>query len=133
MLVDTGFDPAVAARRGRECLVEPLIALRRAGLTPESVDDVVLIPHVPRVFSDPSTQLNPCEENCRHQKRHENAPDQFTSTRRSYSETQKRSSAHSPKTKRQKLISIGYSNFCSKLLYLIVRDFNSNRMTPQIR
>ncbi len=81
----------------------------------KTVDDVVLITDVPRIFPDPSTQLNPCEENRRHQKRHENAPDKIASTRRSYSETQKRSNAHSPKRRRQKLISTGYSSFCSKL------------------
>jgi glyoxylase-like metal-dependent hydrolase (beta-lactamase superfamily II) len=34
VLVDTGFDPAVAARRGRECLVPPVDALARLGLPP---------------------------------------------------------------------------------------------------
>src|SRR5262249_9490766 len=81
----------------------------------ERVDDVMLITHVPRVFADPPSQLNSAEENCRHQKRHENAPDKIASTHRSYSETQKRSNAHSPKRRRQKLSSTGYTNFCSKL------------------
>jgi glyoxylase-like metal-dependent hydrolase (beta-lactamase superfamily II) len=40
VLVDTGFDPAVAARRGRECLIAPLEALARVGV--ESVSRVVV-------------------------------------------------------------------------------------------
>ena len=40
VLVDTGFDPAVAARRGRDCLCPPVEALRRLGI--ESVDRVVM-------------------------------------------------------------------------------------------
>jgi glyoxylase-like metal-dependent hydrolase (beta-lactamase superfamily II) len=42
ILVDTGFDPAAAARRGRTCLVAPLDALRELGVAPEEVDTVVL-------------------------------------------------------------------------------------------
>jgi len=40
VLVDTGFDPEVAARRGRDCLCPPAEALRRLGI--ESVDRVVV-------------------------------------------------------------------------------------------
>jgi glyoxylase-like metal-dependent hydrolase (beta-lactamase superfamily II) len=40
VLVDTGFDPEVAARRGRSCLCPPVEALRRLGI--ESVDRVVV-------------------------------------------------------------------------------------------
>jgi glyoxylase-like metal-dependent hydrolase (beta-lactamase superfamily II) len=40
VLVDTGFDPEVAARRGRDCLCPPVEALRRLGV--ESVDRVVV-------------------------------------------------------------------------------------------
>jgi glyoxylase-like metal-dependent hydrolase (beta-lactamase superfamily II) len=42
VLVDTGFDPAVAARRGRTCEVEPLRALAQLGVAPESVDAVIV-------------------------------------------------------------------------------------------
>ncbi len=42
VLVDTGFDPAAAARRGRECLVEPLQALADAGVAAESVSTVLI-------------------------------------------------------------------------------------------
>jgi glyoxylase-like metal-dependent hydrolase (beta-lactamase superfamily II) len=42
VLVDTGFDPAVAARRGRSCEVEPLRALAELGVAPESVDTVII-------------------------------------------------------------------------------------------
>jgi glyoxylase-like metal-dependent hydrolase (beta-lactamase superfamily II) len=40
VLVDTGFDPEVAARRGRDCLCPPVEALRRLGI--DSVDRVVV-------------------------------------------------------------------------------------------
>ena len=42
VLVDTGFDPAVAARRGRSCEVEPLRALAELGVAPEAVDAVIV-------------------------------------------------------------------------------------------
>jgi glyoxylase-like metal-dependent hydrolase (beta-lactamase superfamily II) len=42
ILVDTGFDPGAAARRGRTCLVAPLDALHELGIAPEDVDTVVL-------------------------------------------------------------------------------------------
>ena len=34
ILVDTGFDPEAAARRGRTCLVPPLDALAELGIAP---------------------------------------------------------------------------------------------------
>jgi glyoxylase-like metal-dependent hydrolase (beta-lactamase superfamily II) len=40
VLVDTGFDPAVAARRGRDCVCPPVEALRRLGI--DAVDRVVV-------------------------------------------------------------------------------------------
>jgi glyoxylase-like metal-dependent hydrolase (beta-lactamase superfamily II) len=40
VLVDTGFDPEVAARRGRSCICPPVEAVRRLGI--ESVDRVVV-------------------------------------------------------------------------------------------
>ncbi|MFE5703460.1 N-acyl homoserine lactonase family protein [Rhodococcus koreensis] len=42
VLIDTGFDPVVAARRGRETLVPPLDLLRQFGIEPEEVTDVIL-------------------------------------------------------------------------------------------
>ena len=42
VLVDTGFDPAAASRRGRTCLIAPLDALRDLGVEPESVTTVVV-------------------------------------------------------------------------------------------
>jgi glyoxylase-like metal-dependent hydrolase (beta-lactamase superfamily II) len=42
ILVDTGFDPGAAARRGRTCLVPPLDALRGLGIAPEDVSTVVV-------------------------------------------------------------------------------------------
>jgi glyoxylase-like metal-dependent hydrolase (beta-lactamase superfamily II) len=41
ILVDTGFTPGVGIRRGRTCLHEPLEALRRLGIRPESVPLIV--------------------------------------------------------------------------------------------
>jgi glyoxylase-like metal-dependent hydrolase (beta-lactamase superfamily II) len=42
ILVDTGFDPAAAARRGRTCLCPPLEALSRVGVEPEAVSAVIV-------------------------------------------------------------------------------------------
>ena len=42
VLVDTGFDPAVGARRGRTCLCPPVEALARLGVARESVSTVIL-------------------------------------------------------------------------------------------
>lgn len=42
VLVDTGFDPAVGARRGRSCTWPPLDALRTLGVAPDDVDTVVV-------------------------------------------------------------------------------------------
>ena len=42
IVVDTGFDPDVGARRGRTCLYPPVDALRRVGVEPESVETVIL-------------------------------------------------------------------------------------------
>jgi glyoxylase-like metal-dependent hydrolase (beta-lactamase superfamily II) len=42
ILVDTGFDPDAAARRGRTCLVAPLDALAGLGIAPEDVSTVVV-------------------------------------------------------------------------------------------
>lgn len=42
VLIDTGFDSAVAARRGRECLVAPVDALAELGIAPEAVSAILL-------------------------------------------------------------------------------------------
>ena len=42
IVVDTGFDPAVGARRGRTCLMPPVDALRAFGVEPASVSHVVV-------------------------------------------------------------------------------------------
>ena len=42
ILVDTGFDPAVGTRRGRTLVCEPVEALRRAGVEPDSVSTVII-------------------------------------------------------------------------------------------
>jgi glyoxylase-like metal-dependent hydrolase (beta-lactamase superfamily II) len=61
VLVDTGFDPAVAARRGRVCEVEPLAALAAHGVAPEQVDAVVIThfhyDHVGNVGAFPAAEL----------------------------------------------------------------------------
>jgi glyoxylase-like metal-dependent hydrolase (beta-lactamase superfamily II) len=42
IVVDTGFDPAVGARRGRTCLCEPAQALARLGVDAGEVEQVVI-------------------------------------------------------------------------------------------
>lgn len=42
IVVDTGFHPDVGTRRGRTCLVRPGEALRRLGIDPGSVTDVII-------------------------------------------------------------------------------------------
>jgi glyoxylase-like metal-dependent hydrolase (beta-lactamase superfamily II) len=42
VLVDTGYDPAVARRRGRDLLVEPIEALRQLGIAPEQVSTILV-------------------------------------------------------------------------------------------
>jgi glyoxylase-like metal-dependent hydrolase (beta-lactamase superfamily II) len=44
VLVDTGFAPEAAARRGRECRVAPLAALAELGVAPEDVS-AILVTH----------------------------------------------------------------------------------------
>ncbi len=45
IVVDCGFDPVAGARRGRECLTEPVEALRLVGIEPASVE-TLLISHL---------------------------------------------------------------------------------------
>ena len=42
IVLDTGYDAASAARRGRQWLRSPIAALRQAGIDPDAVEDVVL-------------------------------------------------------------------------------------------
>ena len=42
VVVDTGFDPEVGARRGRTCLLPPVEAMRAFGVEPASVSHVVV-------------------------------------------------------------------------------------------
>src|ERR1700727_2869250 len=42
IVVDTGFDPSVAARRQRSCLIAPVDALKLAGVTPAAIRAVGL-------------------------------------------------------------------------------------------
>jgi glyoxylase-like metal-dependent hydrolase (beta-lactamase superfamily II) len=42
IVVDTGFEPDVGARRGRTCLCPPVELLRRIGVEPASVETVIL-------------------------------------------------------------------------------------------
>ncbi len=42
VLVDTGYSPALGARRGREFLADPVDLVRRLGVAPEAIEDVVL-------------------------------------------------------------------------------------------
>jgi glyoxylase-like metal-dependent hydrolase (beta-lactamase superfamily II) len=45
IVVDTGFDPVAGARRGRECLTEPVEALRLLGIDPATIE-TLLISHL---------------------------------------------------------------------------------------
>jgi len=42
ILIDTGFSPAAAARRGRSCLIEPVAAMELLDLSPRTVSRVLL-------------------------------------------------------------------------------------------
>lgn len=61
ILVDTGFDPAVAARRGRRCRCAPVDALRRLRFDPAEVSLLVIThlhyDHVGNVAAFPDAQL----------------------------------------------------------------------------
>ncbi|HEY7199167.1 MAG TPA: N-acyl homoserine lactonase family protein [Candidatus Dormibacteraeota bacterium] len=61
LVVDTGFDPAVAARRGRECLCAPREALRRLGVDPGAVSRLLLThlhyDHVGNLDAFPNAEL----------------------------------------------------------------------------
>jgi glyoxylase-like metal-dependent hydrolase (beta-lactamase superfamily II) len=61
ILVDTGFDPEVGARRGRTCLCPPLEALRRLGVDASSVSTVVVThlhyDHVGNLAAFPQAEL----------------------------------------------------------------------------
>lgn len=61
VVVDTGFDPEVGTRRGRTCLVRPGDALRRLGIDPAAVTDVVVThchyDHIGNLGLFPSAEL----------------------------------------------------------------------------
>jgi glyoxylase-like metal-dependent hydrolase (beta-lactamase superfamily II) len=61
VLVDTGFDPVAAARRGRDCLVPPLEALSSLGVAPEDVSAVVVThfhyDHIGNLAAFPGAEL----------------------------------------------------------------------------
>jgi glyoxylase-like metal-dependent hydrolase (beta-lactamase superfamily II) len=61
IVVDTGFDPAVGARRGRTCLMAPVEALRAFGVEPETVSHVVVThlhyDHIGNLDAFPSATL----------------------------------------------------------------------------
>lgn len=42
VLVDSGYDPAVARRRGRDLLIEPVEALRQLGIAPDQVSTILV-------------------------------------------------------------------------------------------
>lgn len=61
LVVDTGFDPAVGARRGRTCLCPPREALARVGVAGEAVSRVLLThlhyDHVGNLDAFPNAEL----------------------------------------------------------------------------
>jgi glyoxylase-like metal-dependent hydrolase (beta-lactamase superfamily II) len=61
IVVDTGFDPAAGARRGRTCLLPPVEALRAFGVEPETVAHVVVThlhyDHIGNLDAFPSATL----------------------------------------------------------------------------
>lgn len=61
VLVDTGFDVAAGARRGRTCLVPPVEALRSVGVEPEEVSTVVVThfhyDHIGNLDAYPAAEL----------------------------------------------------------------------------
>ena len=61
IVVDTGFDPTVGVRRGRQCLCAPLDALARLGIDPSSVSTLVVThlhyDHVGNLAAFPDAQL----------------------------------------------------------------------------
>jgi glyoxylase-like metal-dependent hydrolase (beta-lactamase superfamily II) len=61
ILVDTGFDPSVGARRGRTCLCTPLEALERLGVDTAAVSTIVVThlhyDHIGNLAAFPAAQL----------------------------------------------------------------------------
>jgi glyoxylase-like metal-dependent hydrolase (beta-lactamase superfamily II) len=61
LVIDTGFDPAAGARRGRTCLFPPREALARLGVDPASVSRLLLThfhyDHVGNVDAFPAAEL----------------------------------------------------------------------------
>jgi glyoxylase-like metal-dependent hydrolase (beta-lactamase superfamily II) len=61
VLVDSGYDPAVARRRGRDCLIEPVDALRQLGIAPEQVSTILVshfhYDHIGNLAAFPEAEL----------------------------------------------------------------------------
>jgi glyoxylase-like metal-dependent hydrolase (beta-lactamase superfamily II) len=62
IVVDTGFDPAAGARRGRTCLCPPLEALARVGVESGAVEEIVIThlhyDHIGNLAAFPRAELH---------------------------------------------------------------------------
>ena len=96
----------------------------------ESVDDVVLITDVPRVFADPAAELNATQKKRKYKKNRENAEANFTSPRRNYCTPQERLCDHPPKNKKTETRFDSFQQFVFETVFrLIALHPNGSRMT----
>ncbi len=99
----------------------------------KTVDEIVLITHVPYIFPDPAAQFNARKKNGCDQKPNQDAPNEIPGGSRHYLEMQESSNTHSPQKKKTEILFDRLHQFSFETLpYLIVREISTSRMTPQI-